>query len=44
VPIGDDYIEEVATLSNATVTGKQPKKWIVGDDSVNVKELKHIHT
>jgi hypothetical protein len=40
--VGNEYVEELVTPSNAAATG-QPREWIVGDDGVNTKELKRIH-
>src|ERR1700677_156865 len=42
-PIGGKVIKDLVTALNTKGAGGQPEKWSVGDDTVNLKELKHIH-
>jgi len=37
-------MEDLITESHKKANEKQPKQWVVGDDAINSKELKRLHT
>jgi hypothetical protein len=42
--IGAEYIEDLIAESHKTANDEQPKQWAVGDDAINLQELKQLHT
>ena len=41
--VGNEYIDELVTPSNTGAPTRRAREWVVGDDGVTTKELKHIH-
>lgn len=41
--VGNEYIDELVTPSNTGAPTRRAREWVVGDDGVTAKELKHIH-